>query len=580
MQYPETTIAAAKSRYLAGETISAICDGLGINSRRVIYNWRDKYKWDDEQRPGDVLMSASRRFNLIIDRENKTKAEFQELSLLADILVKLEKAEAYKRGDYIGSGRPPGVRNGEAKKPRKRKKNDISHITQAMCDEVREKLLYPHQKIWYEAGQNPLTNLIRFILKSRQIGATYTFAYEAFETAVLTGRNQLFISSTKAQAEVFKSYMSIIAMDHFECELSGNPIKLSNGAELHFLSPNSYAQSRSGDVYFDEVFWTRSFSKMEELAAPMATLDGCKTTYFSTPSAISHPAYEIWSGERATRHNKKMTVDVSDHAGMKYGKLFEDGVWRCVCTVHDAIDLGYDLTSVEKLKIKTPDPQLFRNIYGCEFVDDSESVFQLAEILACAVDVTKWVNFDPMADRPYGDLPCSGGYDPAGVGDNASFSILSRPADISDKFRLLRKHVWKGMRAPVQCNAIERECETFNLEHIEIDSTGPGNFVGDFVESFFPMVVRVTYSPEYKTRMVQKAQSVISMGRFEYPDTDTTLPLAFMTVYQTMTEQGVITYKSSHADQVGHGDEAWATMHAMMCEEYNPGRRTMGITSF
>lgn len=577
--YSEATKQAAKSRYLAGKTVSAICDELNINSRRVIYNWRDQEQWDEEARPENVLLTTSRRFNDLIDRDNKNKTDLEELSTLADILLKLEKVEALKRGENIGSGRPPGVKNGEGK-PKRRKKNDISHITQARCNEVREKLLYPHQKIWYEAGQNPLTSLVRFILKSRQVGATFTFAYEALETAILTGRNQIFISSTKAQAEVFKSYMTVIAMEHFECELSGNPVKLSNGAELHFLSPNSYAQSRSGDVYFDEVFWTRSFTKMEELAAPMATLEGCKTTYFSTPSAISHPAYEIWSGERYTKHHQQVEVDVTDHAGMKYGKLFADGIWRCVCSVYDAIDLGWNLITVEKLKIKTPDPTLFSNIYGCKFVDDTHSVFKLSDLLDCAVDVTKWTDFDNNAPRPIGDKPCTGGYDPAGEGDNASFVILTRPESVEEKFRMLRKHVWKGMRAPSQCAAIERECETFNLEYIEIDSTGPGAFVGDFVESFFPRVERIRYSPEYKTRMVQKAQSVISGKRFEYPDTDITLPLAFMTVYQTTTDKGIITYASSRNNKVGHGDEAWATMHALMCEQLNPQQRTMTFSSF
>jgi hypothetical protein len=320
---------------------------------------------------------------------------------------------------------------------------------------------------------------------------------------------------------------------------------------------------------------------MEELAAPMATLEGCKTTYFSTPSAISHPAYEIWNGERFTKHNKGVVVDVSDHARLKHGQLFNDGVWRCVCSVYDAIDLGWNLTTIEKLRIKTPDPELFENIYGCRFVDDTDSVFKLKDILACAVDTaTAWKDFENDAPRPIGDLPCTAGYDPAGVGDNASFVIMTRPETVADKFRLVRAHEWKSIRAPTQCAIIEGECQTFNLEYIEIDSTGPGAFVGDFVESFFPRVERIRYSPEYKTRMVQKAQSVMAAKRFEYPDTDITLPLAFMTVHQAITPQGVITYASSRNEKVGHGDKAWAVMHGMMCEQLNPQSRIMSFETF
>jgi uncharacterized protein YjcR len=45
------------------------------------------------------------------------------------------------------------------------------------------------------------------LLKSRQIGATYYFAREALLDALKTGRNQIFLSASKAQAHQFKNYM-------------------------------------------------------------------------------------------------------------------------------------------------------------------------------------------------------------------------------------------------------------------------------------------------------------------------------------------------------------------------------------
>lgn len=579
MAYSDSTMQAAAERYHAGMPTQQICDQLKINSRQVIYRWRDKYGWDDDLRPENVRLTASRRLNWLIDQETKTDADLQEIVILSDSLVKLAKAAAYDRGQPVGTGRPPGVKNGEGKKKKPRKKNDVSHITQEACDQVREKLLYPHQKIWYNAGQNEQTNLIRFILKGRQEGATFTFAYEAFENAVLKQRNQIFISATRAQAEVFKSYIYTIARDHFEVEVSGNPIKLSNGAELYFLSPNSYAQSRSGDVYFDEVFWTRKFTAMEELAAPMATLDDCKLTYFSTPSAYSHDAYEIWSGKRYTQHNKQVVVDVSDHKSMREGKLFDDGIWRCVTTIHDAIDMGYDKVTVKKLRIKTPDKKHFANIYECKFIDDSESEFNLQEILNCAIDLKTWKDFDADAVHPIGSIPCAGGYDPGGKSDNGSFVVTTFPQNVHEKFRLLRKHVWRNIRAPEQCQIIRSEIDAFNFEFMSVDNTGPGVTVGDFIEDIFPTVQRSKYSPEYKTRMVQKAKTVFAAKRFEYDENDTTLPLAFLTIHYTTTQHGAMTYVSSRNEEVGHGDEAWATMEAMMCERLNPHDRTVSITS-
>lgn len=106
---------------------------------------------------------------------------------------------------------------------------------------------------------------IRNILKSRQIGATYYFSGEAFEDAVINGDDQIFLSASRAQAEVFRTYIIRIAKEFFDLELSGNPIVLSNGATLRFLSTNGKtAQSYSGHLYTDEYFWISRFEEVKK----------------------------------------------------------------------------------------------------------------------------------------------------------------------------------------------------------------------------------------------------------------------------------------------------------------------------
>lgn len=103
--------------------------------------------------------------------------------------------------------------------------------------------MYGYQKELFAAKQNPLTARIRNILKSRQVGLTYYFAGEAFMDAVLTGDNQVFLSASRAQSEIFRSYIIAFAQSWFGLELTGNPIVLSKDgkpwAELRFLSTNS-----------------------------------------------------------------------------------------------------------------------------------------------------------------------------------------------------------------------------------------------------------------------------------------------------------------------------------------------------
>ena len=582
-KYTDEIIEAARLAWVSGEPVVSIVQRLDLANRKVVYRWRDKLGWENQRAPESALLATTRRYNALIEKDCKSDADWKEINILTDIVLRFEKMSALANGGSAGPGRTPGVKNGQGKK--RKKKNDIDHITpddfikfEAGKDHKKGcPNLYPHQLILIRAGEDPEFARRRFLLKGRQEGATYLFAYEAFKTMCTKGHNQIFISSTKAQAEIFKSYMSIIARLHFDVELSGNPITLSNGAEAHFLSPNSFADSRSGDVYFDECFKTRQWKKMEAIAEPMATLKKFKTTYFSSPTAISHEAYEIWSGERYTSHHPDaaaINVDVpkKGDCDLTYGRLDSDGIWRCALTIHDCIRMGWDQVDLEDLKRKMPDPELFAVTYECQFVNDANSTFNLKKILACGVDVTTaWPDYNPTSDRPIGNIECTAGYDPAGIGDNASFVTLTIPRDVAEKFRLLEADDWRGIGATMQVDMIRDRAAQYNYGYCEIDATGPGLFLPSFVQPIISNVVEAKYSPLYKTLMVQKALSIIDAGRFEYDENDTMVPLAFLTVYQTATEeQGVITYKSRRHKGVGHGDRAWACMHAFMCEELNP----------
>ena len=113
--------------------------------------------------------------------------------------------------------------------------------------------------------------------------------------AVLTGDNQVFLSASRSQSEIFRSYIIQFAKQWFDIELTGNPITLSNGAELRFLSTNSStAQGYHGHVYVDEYFWIRDFDKLSTVASAMGTHKKWRKTYFSTPSAVSHQALGVF----------------------------------------------------------------------------------------------------------------------------------------------------------------------------------------------------------------------------------------------------------------------------------------------
>jgi uncharacterized protein YjcR len=554
---------------------------------RVLYKWADNEGWDKYSTPERVTATICRRLNYLVDKENKTGSELQEFDFLSNQLQKVTKIKDPVLAEIKPSKE---AKKEERERDKKKKNNDISGLTAEMFAEFIETHFYEYQKIIYRAGLDPLTRAVRMILKPRQAGGSWMLAVEAFEDAVLHGNNQAFISATKRQAEVFKSYIINIARQYFGVTLTGSPIRLSNGAEIHFLSPNSNAQSFCANVYFDEYAWCANFGRMEEVAGAMATRGTLKTTYMSTPSSISHESYEYWTGDRFNKFlpdAEKIDIDVTSkkaHKALSTGRLDGDGFWRMRFTIHDAYKMGLseEDVSLAKIKIKNPDPAAFACLYECQFIDDTASVFTLNEMLACATDTQIWVDYDPNAARPFGDNEVTASYEPAGVGDNSSFILMNRPKNNKEKFRLLEKNNWRGIPTNVQCQLVDDKTKQYNIGYMEIDNTGPGVFLADFVELIFPTMVRRNYSPDQKTRMVLHGKKIIADKRFEYDENDKTLPLAFMSIKQKVTPQtNQITYYSTRTKKAGHGDEAWACLQAFNCEEsFAENRRETSMKFF
>ena len=567
---------------IKGHTVKEIQEFLKLPNSRIIYNWIESEGWNEFITESvDAEFTASQRLVFLIGKEKKTNAEINEMETISRVLLNLAKTKAVGEGKSIhGNPKSPARSNNKKKK----KKNDVSHLSQADFDRVAKKILYWHQKKWRKAGKDERTKYDRLILKSRQIGATYYFAFEAFESAVCDGENQIFLSATREQAEIFKAYMYAIAKEYFDVELSGNPITLDRGdntsAMCYFLSSNSTgAQSRSGNVYFDEMFWVRDWDKMFDLGAAMAT-QGYKITGFSTPSALSHPAIKNWNGKRYNQERPKSEqVKISlKRADLKQGTKGGDGIWRNLVTVEDAVEHGFDRIDIELIKRRNP-PSVYKNLYQCHFVNDSNSVFKLPEILACAVDPIIWKGYKPEDDHPWGRKPCTAGLDPAGVGDNACAVVMSKPDGLKDKFRLFESTMLDGLTASEQGEFINDQNDKYNLQYCGVNTNGLGYFVPDFIDQGID-VERLDYTPQLKQKFITKTKEVFKKKRFEYPENNKTIPLAFLTIVQTLTEKTrQITYVSNRSDEVGHGDEAWSIMGAFQCEDIDIGHAEISSLS-
>ncbi|NGX90030.1 terminase ATPase subunit family protein [Rahnella sp. Lac-M11] len=532
----------------------------------TVQSWKTRDQWEAIAPISRVETSMEARLIQLVMKDVKEGKDYKEIDLLGRQIERLARVNRY---NHTGSEADlnPNVANrnkGERKAP---DKNVFSDEAIEKLGDIFIETSFEYQRGWHQAG---LQHRIRNILKSRQIGATFYFAREALIDALTTGRNQIFLSASKAQAHVFKNYIIDFARQ-VDVDLKGDPIVLPNGARLIFLGTNvRTAQSYTGNLYLDEYFWIPKFQELRKVASGMSLHKKWRSTYFSTPSSLAHSAYPFWSGElfNKGRRNKADRIDLDlTHAHLSKGMLCDDGQWRQIVTVEDALSGGCNLFDLEQLQLEYS-PAEYENLLMCEFVDDQASVFPFAELQGCMVDsLDEWEDFDPYLKRPFAYRPVWIGYDPSHTGDSAGCAVIAPPVVSGGKFRVLERHQWKGMDFAAQARSIEDLTNRYAVEYIGIDATGIGQGVFQLVQQFFPAAREIRYSPEVKTALVLKAKDTISSGRLEYDTGHTDITASFMAIRKTMTASGNrSTYEASRSEEASHADVAWAIMHALLNE--------------
>lgn len=570
----------ARSLYWRGWSITQIARELDI-AYTTVSSWKVRHQWDKASPLERAEDGVTARYLALVAKEHWSGHDFKMIDALGRQIAQLARVGKYKNGGNE-TDLNPKVANRNSPEVLEKKAKAKNLINWEMAEKLRIDLReksFGHQSDWLST-----TALrTRFLLKSRQIGATLHFARERFVRALETGNNQIFISASRAQANIFRSYIVQWVQQICGVSLKGDPIVVQrtdeegeplDPFELYFLGTNyRTAQGYHGDVIIDEAFWIYGFEELFKVASAMATQKQYTITLFSTPSTLAHEAYPMWCGERYNRRRAKgdrIKLDIS-HEALKGGSLGPDGIWRQIVTVHDAVEAGFDLIDPEQLQQQYSVDE-FDNLFRCIFLDDSQSMFPFQAMRKCMVDSwDDWRDYQPYALRPLGDGEVWLGYDPnaseTGTGDDAALVAVSPPAKIGGKFRVLEKLRLKGLDFAAQAEAIKAMCGKYRVTKIGIDTTGVGKAVHQLVCKFFPMAEAINYSVSTKTALVLKAKNVITSGRLEFDAGWLDVAQAFMAIRPEITKGGTqVTYVASRAGGTGHADLAWAIMHALFFE--------------
>lgn len=564
----------AKFLYWQGWDLTLIAEATG-QKYPTVASWKARDGWDATKPIDRVEGTLEARLIQLICKPIKTGGDFKEIDLLGRQIERLARVRRYQEPGGHEGDLNPNVENRNSAPKKKARKNHFDDEQAAKLIAAFEEGLFGYQRRWLDAADQRT----RVILKSRQIGATWYFAREALVDAIRTGRNQIFLSASKAQAHIFRGYIVDWARQITGVELKGDPIVIDRGegeepATLYFLGTNARtAQGFHGNFYFDEFFWVFGFNTLKKVASGMAMHKKWRKTYFSTPSSINHEAYPFWTGDEFNKRRPKaerVDFDVG-HKTLQGGAIGADRAWRHIVTIEDAVAGGCDLFDLEELKLEYSADE-YSNLLLCQFVDDTLSVFPLSELQRCMVDSWEvWDDFLPLSDRPYaGEVWI--GYDPAATGDSAALAVLAPPAVPAGKFRVLYKESFRGMDFTAQAEVIRQLTLKYRVTKIDIDIGGIGLAVHQLVLNFFPAARGHLYTPEVKTRLVLKAKDVISRARLEFDAGWRDVAGSFMAIRKELTASGrQMTYTAGRTVETGHADLAWAIMHALDNEPLDVG---------
>lgn len=552
----------ARALYFMGWRVTHIADHLGLN-KFTLYDWKKTEDWDSWHVLRQAEDTTLYRYHQLLMMENKSNAQFKELDALGRQMERFARIDRYqesgKESDINPNRRTPG--------PKIEKRNYLNPDQVVQLKEALNDSLFGYQQTWRRHKDLRIRNL----LKSRQIGATWYFAREALGRAIDDGDPSIFLSASKSQAQVFRSYILDFVRQTCEVELKGGidrplTIRTDDGAvDLLFLGTNARtAQSYHGHVYMDEYFWIPGFNTFNKVASGMAMHKRWTKTYISTPSAVTHEAFPFWTGEHFNRGrgaSDRINLDVS-HEALLDGRIDPDGQWRQMVTIEDALAHGCDLFDIDELR-REYSPEELRNLLMCEFIDDKASVFPLKLLQPVMVDSWElWDDIKPFSARPYGSNPVWIGYDPAPSEDAASVIVVA-PPNGKRKVRPIEKHSWRGMPYTAQAAQIQGITKRYNVTHIVIDKTGSGEGVYQEVQKFFPRAKGLHYSPEVKVRLVMRLLGILHRNEIEWDSGWSDLSAALMSIRQDVTESGkYVTYRAGR-NSSGHADLAWALMHAL-----------------
>lgn len=399
---------------------------------------------------------------------------------------------------------------------------------------------YGYQQTWLL--DNAMASIL---LKSRQSGATFTYAAVAVLWALL-GEDTVVISKGQREADLVlknvKKHIAVLVRLGSKWAIptadSAQRVIISTGKEITSLPPTSGGRGFSANVILDEfAYYEHPDETWDSVSA--VTTHGFKLRIMSTPNGVGNPFHSAYK-----EHKER---------GYRLHRV----------TVHDAIADGMRLNVADLLRVQCKnDPRIFGQVYECKFLD---SQFQyIANYLIEAAQT------DSVPDGYNGPFYC--GLD---VGRTSDLTVLTVIQKHNAEKKWATRQIVKSRRTSQDDieAMIQRAKDRYHFRKLTMDATGLGIFPAEQMQKKFGVskIDPFVFTLNSKAELATGAYTVFAEKRIWIPkskllDTDPEdcilLAEDIASIQRVVSEAGNIKYEAPH-NANGHADRAWSLFLAI-----------------
>lgn len=415
---------------------------------------------------------------------------------------------------------------------------------------MSKEVFFRYQRKWL---QSRTKHQFREWVKSRQIGGSFTIAFEGLMEAIENRHDVLFCSASERQVK----HLGRKVKKHIDVakQVTGKEILLkkdsdfeifiSGGGNIFCLPANpSTVQGFTGAVFLDEFDWVENDFELYTALLPSITRGNFPFTLVST--------FNPYRGKTCFKEVFKK----------------ENNFFKQVTPLDEAIEDGVRVNKKAIREAMSED--MYAAVYDCQLIS--------GDCLFPEEEIDKWMKPVDIWNRRLPEILNTRGSIWMGVdiGRRRHLTAAAVIKQIADEYFLLELDVLHKMKFREQRKRLIEKINKWHPQRVCIDETGIGMQLAEELKELFPITVEgVMFSGPVKSDIVTFFQ-IVTEDRRLHLQKDEELKKDIHGIQKIETAAGNIRYDAKETED-GHSDRFWALGLGLHASDSSQTRFVPGI---